>query len=301
MNNANQYMLLPKASPGTGALVAVILSALLWGLYWVPIRVLEGYGLTGPWAGFSLSLAALVPALIVFCFAPHKKMQSSHILGAIAVGVAISLYGISLSYTDVIRAVLLFYLAPVWSTLIECLFMGRRWTWRSVLALLVSFAGIILICRGEVPLEGAGALGDWMALAAGLAWSVGAATIFAQKNPSLPSLVATSMGAAVLTSGLCVLLLSDFLSPISVISAQLIGVSFGFGAFYVLPVMLVTLWGALRFSPATMSFVLTAEIISGVGSGAIFLGEPFGWPESLGAILIGLGATVEVMRPIKRS
>ncbi len=225
----------------------------------------------------------------------------SQFWGAIAVGAAISLYGVSLSYTDVIRAVLLFYLAPVWSTIIECLFMGRRWNWRSFMALSLSFVGIIFICRGEVPLEGAGAIGDWMALAAGMAWSVGTAAIFVRRDVSLQPLVATSMTAAVIVSGLCVLTLSSLSSLARPIGLELIAVSVGFGAIYVFPVMTATLWGALRFPPATMSFVLTAEIVSGVGTAALVLGEPFGWPEGIGAVLIALGATTEVIGPNGRS
>lgn len=293
-------MIAMRTPPGSAALLAVVLCALFWGLYWVPIRVLETYGLSGAWPGFTLTLSALLPSLIVFFRASDGRLQTSQFLGAMAIGAAISLYGVSLSYTDVIRAVLLFYLAPVWSTIIECLFMGRRRNWRSLLALSFSFVGIVFICRGEVPLEGAGAIGDWMALAAGIFWSVGAAAIFVKRNVSLPPLIATSMAAAVAVSGLCIVLFGGFSLPMRSIGTEMIVVSIGFGAVYVLPVMTVTLWGALRFPPATMSFVLTAEIVSGVGSAALFLGEPFGWPESVGTLLIALGATFEVIKPIKR-
>jgi drug/metabolite transporter (DMT)-like permease len=63
-------------------------------------------------------------------------------------------------------------------------------------------------------------------------------------------------------------------------------------------VLLVTLWAAQRLAPAAMSFLLTAEIVAGVVSGAVLLAEPFGWPEAAGAGLIILGALVEAGAPV---
>ena len=50
-----------------------------------------------------------------------------------------------------------------------------------------------------------------------------------------------------------------------------ISAAMGFGAIYVVPIMVMTLWAAQRLSPATITFLLSAEILSGVISGALFL------------------------------
>ena len=46
---------------------------------------------------------------------------------------------------------------------------------------------------------------------------------------------------------------------------------------------------------------MTAEIVSGVVSSVLLLNEPFEWMQGAGAILIILGATVEIMQALSRT
>lgn len=69
------------------------------------------------------------------------------------------------------------------------------------------------------------------------------------------------------------------------------------GAVYVIPVMFLKLWSAQRLAPATLTFLLTAELLSGVVSSAIWLDEPFGVSQGLGAVLILAAAVAEVLKP----
>ena len=73
----------------------------------------------------------------------------------------------------------------------------------------------------------------------------------------------------------------------------------GAGALYVLPIMVLTLWSAQRLPPATITFLLTAEILTGVISGAVLLDEPFGWMQAAGALLIVLAAVSEVLAGLR--
>ena len=57
----------------------------------------------------------------------------------------------------------------------------------------------------------------------------------------------------------------------------------------------MTLWSAQRLAPAVLSFLLTAEILSGVITGALFLDEPFGLLQIIGAVLIIAAALSEVV------
>ena len=66
------------------------------------------------------------------------------------------------------------------------------------------------------------------------------------------------------------------------------------GIFYLVPVVLISMWGAQILNPAAMGFLLTAEIVAGVGSSALFLDQPFGIFEVAGTILIISGAMIEV-------
>ena len=165
------------------AILLVVVSALLWGIYWVPVYYLESIGISGAWAGFSINASALVWSLpAVVLFARQGTLTRRALIGALFCGGGISLYASAISFTDVVRTILFFYLSPVWSTAIECLFLGRRWSWRSIAAIAVTGTGLVAVLRGEIPLEGLGAVGDWMAIAAGLSWSIGTSLIFSQNR-----------------------------------------------------------------------------------------------------------------------
>ena len=67
------------------------------------------------------------------------------------------------------------------------------------------------------------------------------------------------------------------------------------GLIYVLPILLVTMWSAQILPPALLSFLLTAEILSGVLSGVILLSAPFAGFQAVGAMFIIAGAAVELV------
>jgi len=287
----------------------------------MPVRALQEFGIPGTWAALLLAVAGLIAALPFLLIGSIGKIGWTHVLGALGIGSAFALYGIALSFTDIIRVVLLFYLAPAWSTIIECVFFNRRLTVRSFVGLLVSFIGIVVIFRGELPLDGIGALGDWLALLAGLGWSTGSALMFSSRKISVPAMTAASFIGATVVASICLFFFGDaslneyreqatmaeWLSDNAVMTVisenwqKLLLVFVLLGFFYLVPVTAITLWGATQIPPALMSFLLTLEIIAAVASSAILLGERFGAIELLGTILIIAGALVEFIRVKKRT
>lgn len=283
------------ASPpriGYEPILLVLVSAIFWGLWWVPVRLSETLGLTGVWPNLGINLGALLGLGILFAFKrPSTKLEGPALLGAVLIGVAVAFYGGALSLTEVARAVLLFYLAPAWSTLIEVGFLGKRWHWKRLPPLLLSFAGMIVVFRGEISFDHGG-IGDLAALLSGIAWSAGAALVFSNqkaegKTDDVPGLAFIVMLSAVVTS--IVMLPLDWqgwpaLEGGDIGLAMLLALVAG--AIYLAPIIGVTLWGAKRLLPTTISFLLAAEILSGITSSAIFLDEQFGWWEVTGTTMI---------------
>jgi len=292
-----------RTSQPSVVLIMVFMAALLWGIYWLPIRQLEALGMPGAWAGFMLALGAL-PMLGGLCLWRRRAIPSRRsIIGAVALGGAFSLYAAALVYTDVVRAILIFYMAPAWSLLIEAVFMGRKLGWQSALAVLVSLFGIAMVCRFEIPLDGIGALGDWMALASGVLWSISAAMLFSSRAPDLGQTAFIAMVAAALVS-LSVILLDPVgagVMPAADVLRMAIPFALIFGLVFNGPIILLTIWGAIPLPPATVTFLLTAEIISGVVSSAILLDEPFAGWEVAGTLLITTGALIEILFPPRRA
>lgn len=270
-----------------GPVSLVLASALMWGLWWVPVRLCEALGLTGVWPNLVINLGALLGlAALVLFGRPTHTLSMPALLGSILIGIAVALYGAALSLTEVARAVLLFYLAPAWSTLIEVTFLGRRWHAYRLPPLVLSLLGMIVVMRGDIELDG-GNIGDLAALGSGLAWSAGAALIFITENQNVPRLSLAVIIASVATSVILLPLGWQGFPRFDLTDTGLaLLLALSAGMLCLAPIIGITLWGAGRLAPSTISFLLAAEILSGITSSALFLDEPFGWWEVSGTTLI---------------
>lgn len=268
-------------------------AAAFWGLWWIPVRWLAGHGLDGAMGGLVMNAGAGLACLIwLLVRRDMVRIDARGWIGAILVGVAFTTYSVALNYSDVARVILLFYLAPAWSKIIERVFFGMPWAWTSTLALGAGFAGAALLIGGQVA-GGAVNIGDAIAVLSGLSWAAGAALIFSSGRVHVLSLSWASLMATVLVS---LLFLAVDGTPWPGPGAVTVSLgAMAVGAVYVLPVMFLTLWSAQRLPPATLSFLLTAEVLFGTGSAAILLEEPFGPVQMAGAALILMAATTEVL------
>lgn len=270
-------------------------AALLWGVWWVPVRELEALGFSGAWAGVAMNLGA-VPALllVVLLVGGRGRVTSRALGGAVLIGAAVTFFAASITHTTVLRALLLFYLAPAWTLAIECVFLGRRFRALNALALASALVGVVFVFRGDISLD-RWQIGDLMALGSGVCWAAGATFVFLAPPVGVaPLALATTISAAALGTALSLAAGNQVAVDNGAAASAF---AFGSGTIYLAPMILATLWGADKLPPATLTFLLTAEIISGVVSSAIILDEPFGWPECVGAALIVIATLIEVFAP----
>jgi drug/metabolite transporter (DMT)-like permease len=136
--------------------IAIAFGAAFWGLYWIPIRGIEQAGVHAFWIGpviFGASTLLFLPLILtrMHNYVAHWR----HILlpGLLA-GTAFALYIASFNLTDVVRVILLFYMSPLWSTLLGILVLKERLTGNRVIALLLAFSGlyIVLVAEGGLPI-----------------------------------------------------------------------------------------------------------------------------------------------------
>lgn len=278
------------------AIWIVMVCAALWGFWWYPVGLLESAGLSGPWIGMGMS-AAVLPISVLWALTRRGEMSARAVTGALLVGVAVTLYAMAASYTDFLRAVLLFYLAPAWSTLIELCFFRRRWTWASGLAIAMSLAGVLLISRGEISFDGLGAIGDWMALGSGLTWSIGVAMIFAARRAEVSRVMVLTGIGGITAAALIGALDGSLWAGLPTLSPdwQITGFAAGFAIVYIGIILAGTMWGAFRLPPVVMTYLLSLEVIGGVLSSTLILGERFGLFEIGGAICILGAILIEVV------
>ncbi len=275
--------------------------ALIWGLGWIPVRYLNQIGFDGIWGGTSLNVGATIFLLLyVGLITGFTKTTIKSSAGAFIVGFGAATFFIAISFTDVANAVLLFYLSPAWSTIIECLFLGRKWRWPSLVAIGSSLLGIVLVFEGVISFDSIN-IGDIMAFVSGLCWSIGISFLFTSptKRRDFPQLALIAMVGSVLVGLLIALIGGPQLGifPDSETLLTLGYVPLLFGTLYFAPLIVLSLWTSTLIAPALMSFLLSMEILSGIGSSYILLDEPFGPNKFAGTFFIIFGAIVEFLIP----
>lgn len=283
-------------SPAGLAAGGLLVAALISGLYWLPLRALAASGVTDLWA------CALIALVVVPACAPairramrlDGRSQRDLALIGLVIGTTFTCYTASLLLTDVVRALLLFYIAPVWTTLLELAVLKRRLTWRRLCALTLGAAGLwtILGAGWRFPLpENAG---DWLALASGLLWSVGAMVSYRRRD------IGTGQQTAALALGslASALLLALVGVGAAAPSGEMIGNSVGWllpiALALTLPMWFLTLWGIRYLEPARATLIFMLEVCVGVLSAAVLTEEPFGWREATGMLLVLGAAAVEL-------
>lgn len=289
----------PNTSVAGPSLLVVIIGA-LWGLYWVPIRRLEAVLSTGPWLTFAVVCLGCL-GLVPFAWMGRRRLRDSNkraLLSTALGGASFVLYSNGLLYGQVAVVILLFYLTPVWSTLI-----GRFWMkwptspWR-YLAIVLGLAGIGMVLSGShngLPLPRT--LGDVLGLTSGILWSIAATgiNVHSRTRAAETNFVFCAGGAGMaLILGLC-------LAPGG---PGHIGLEFGLEAWgWMACVGLVWwavsltgfMWATRRLEPARVGILLMSEVIVGAITAGLFAGEPFSGIMIMGAALVMGAAVIETV------
>jgi len=294
----------PAARPALLPSAGIVLGGMLWGLFWVPVRALGALGLEGAWPSaiiFGCCLLVLLP-MLPFRWRHLARHWRPLLLGGLFTGTALAFYSTSLLLTDVARSILLFYLTPVWSTLLGMALLGERLTAVRAAALVLGGAGLLVVLGiGGHRMPWPRNSGDWLALASGLAWAYGSLRLYRMGAVAVPEQIFTffvgSLGVSLAGIALGGAVFGDAVFG-GVPSASVLREAIPAGLLavpLVLPMVFLTLWPATLLSPGRVGILLMSEVVVGVASAAAFSGEPFGPREALGtALIVGAGA-IEVL------
>ncbi len=269
----------------------------MWGVFWLPLRWLDGQGVGGGWVSLMFNaISALAPLPWLFKRSPWQGIRPQLLTGLL-LGTAFSLYTVSLAMTDVLNAILLFYLTPVWSTLAGWMWFKLRMSVSRFLAIVFGLSGMALILgiAEGVPLPRNA--GDWTALASGMCWAAGTIRSYARPVPgvALPVFLFSIGGllasAIILTIGVA---LDMPLARAGDLWQAMPWVILFALTFFVPPNFLV-LWAAQRIDPGRVGILLMGEVLVGSISAALLAGQPFGMTELAGTALIVCAGLVEVL------
>jgi drug/metabolite transporter (DMT)-like permease len=276
--------------------LACAFAGALWGLFWIPLRALERNGVDGLWTVFLFFFIPFLLSLPLLAWerANLREFGLKAQIPAMFVAVSSVLYSFAAIETTVYRALIFFYLTPLWSTLLGVAFLGESLTRARFTALGLGAIGIAVMTSGG--LTGGLELnpGDWAALAGGVLWSIG--TTMLRMKPDLRASVQT-IGAffwASLAAG--AIALSNAAPAPS--PAQVAGELWWLIpalALMVAPVVYLAIWGSRFVSPGTAGLLFMTEIGISAMSAALLSGDPLGWREIAGIVLITIAGLAEAV------
>ncbi len=278
--------------------LALVVGGALWGLFWIPIREIGALGFEGAWPGFLVYLTCtviFVPIVLVGKNLVRSPLKHLMLCGLFT-GAAFTLYAVSVLLTDVVRVLLLFYLTPVWSTLLGAVFLGERITVHRMLALICGIVGLAVILGAGLQFPWPRNLGDWLALASGLSWTIGSMLLYRMPQTGVFEQMLAFVLGCVAVSMIFLVFGNASLSPPVVVPdfvpALIVVV---LTALFVLPIMYLTLWPISILSPGRAGLLLMSEALVGIASAAWLAGEVFGLREILGAVLIVGASAIEIV------
>jgi drug/metabolite transporter (DMT)-like permease len=283
------------------AKLACLYAGAVWGLFWIPLRTLEDAGLHGQWITV---VYFLVPTV---CLLPVTLWRWQHVrqggvqlqITAIFSGGALLLYSTSIVYTEVVRAILLFYLTPVWATILARVVLGDEITPTRIIAMALAIVGMLTIfglgVRFPVPQN----IGDWLGVCAGILWAVAAVRIRMNSDYSAIELtVGFFQWSLVFSVGAAVLLAPHYVPTVSQ-TLPTMPTLLIFMVLLILPGTYASLWGPKFLSPGLVGLLFMTEVVVGAVSVALLAGEPFGTRELIGVILIAGASMLEPLLSLR--
>ncbi len=165
-------MRLPLSLPALGLLGG----ASLWGVVWYPYRLLAQAGIDGLWSTLFTYGLALALGVILFPRAARVllRVPALALLMGIAIGWSNLAYVLGVLDGEVMRVLLLFYLAPLWTVPIARVVLGERLDRAGLGVMALAFAGAMaMLWHPEVGMPWPASRAEWLGLAAGFLFALG--------------------------------------------------------------------------------------------------------------------------------
>lgn len=279
-------------STDRAAVAALLASGLLWGLTWIAFKHFAALGLAGvtfTTATYGLIGAAMLP------FVWRQRRIWRHQAGLLVAvgllgGTANACFVTALTYGEVMRMMLLFYLTPVWAVLGGRIVLDEAITRPRAIAVGIAIAGAVLLLGGPRLLASPPGWQDLLAIGSGI--------FYAGQNIAsrLATDVPVGTKSAVIFAGcgaISALLLPIAGTPFPTVTATLVLQLAAFAVIWMGAANWTTMYGVTHLEAGRAGVLLIFELVAAVVSALLIGGEnldPWGWA---GCSLIAGAALLE--------
>lgn len=277
------------------AVSLLLAGSLVWGLFWWPLKLLAEQGFPSSLIqllAYSCAALAMLPTL----WRQDRSLWRQHagllLLITLFGGWANASFASALTYGNVVRVMLLFYLAPVWTILAARLMLGEAITRLRLLSLSLALTGLALTLGGpqlfDTPLSAI----DLLALSAGLAFALNNVTIRASFHlPESARIMAVFVGCIIFSA--LMLGWQDTTMPEASLLYWLALPALGL--LWILPGTLATYFGVSRLPAGKAGILLLAELVVAIVAAVLINNEVLKLTEVLGAGLILAAGLLEAL------
>jgi drug/metabolite transporter (DMT)-like permease len=155
---------------------ALLFGAATWGILWYPYRLLAQAGLDGIWSTLFTYLIALGVGILAFpgvAWSLRRAPWLAVVMG-LSIGWSNLAYVLGVLEGEVMRVLLLFYLAPLWTVPLARVLLDERLDARGLLVMAIAFTGaMIMLWHPRIGLPWPGNRAEWLGLAAGFFFALG--------------------------------------------------------------------------------------------------------------------------------
>src|SRR5581483_6192728 len=162
----------------------------------------------------------------------------------LGVGACNALFAVALTFGEIGMIVLLFYLNPIWTTILERVLLGTPIVRYRVFGITLGVLGMVALqgLAGRWPLPAN--LSEWMGLLAGICWAAGlVASNVAQKSTILDKTALQFLCSTAIGVLLVLLLDRNAVLPSRAELQAALPWILATGAFWIVPAMGLSLWG----------------------------------------------------------
>jgi drug/metabolite transporter (DMT)-like permease len=164
--------MIPRSAPTW----ALLFGAALWGVVWYPYRLLAQVGLDGIWA--TILTYGLALALGVAIFPRHVRrlwpLPPLALLMGLAIGWSNLAYVLAILEGEVMRVLLLFYLAPLWTVPLAWILLRERLDAPGAAVMALAFAGaMVILWKPHIGLPWPSTRPEWLGVIAGFLFALG--------------------------------------------------------------------------------------------------------------------------------
>lgn len=281
------------------AILSLLLAATLWGVFWYPLRLLEQHGLHGLWSTLLIYCGTLPTMLLLMRGHWGEFTKAPWMLLAIALvsGWCNTTFILAVLEGNIVRVLLLFYLSPLWATLMGWLFLREQLQRDSLWVLALALAGaVIMLWQPETGMPWPQQRADWLALSSGFSFALVNVLVRSTQKVSVYTKTASAWLGVIVVATLLIFITGRSLGEASgyTISSALV-----LGALVLVVMTLSVVYGVTHLPVYRSAVILLFEVVAGAVSAQLLTDEVVLLREWVGGGFVILAAYLSAHAHIK--